>query len=223
MNKKYWIKVISFFPTIPCAEKILLCKSLIKQNVIFWNGESNIQRTPDFEELQKFRVAASEMSVVMQEATLSPDSEEVAFVLAGFVAKKLIKKNGCENCKDLLINTGSFEGRRERYFELLSRGGLTVPSRSLTEHVINTYAILDVADNLIQSYPTIPARTAAEEILQYNCNSPFACDQHNEWATKMCRSILVNIFFNNKQKRTNDSIRKNAVVGFKKRQRSKND
>ena len=81
------------------SEKILLCKSLIKQNVIFWNGESNIQRTPDFEELQKFRVAASEMSVVMQEATLSPDSEEVAFVLAGFVAKKLIKKMDVKTAK----------------------------------------------------------------------------------------------------------------------------
>ena len=85
------------------SEKILLCKSLIKQNVIFWNGESNIQRTPDFEELQKFRVAASEMSVVMQEATLSPDSEKVAFVLAGFVAKKLIKKMDVKTAKIQLL------------------------------------------------------------------------------------------------------------------------
>ena len=62
-----------------------------------------------------------------------------------------------------MIDTDGFEDRRKRYFELISGGGLTVPSRSLTEHVMNTIAILDIADNLIQSFPAIPVRTAAEK------------------------------------------------------------
>ena len=39
-----------------------------------------------------------------------------------------------------------------------------------------------------------------------------------EWDAKLAVRTLVNIFFNNEQKHTNDSVKKEQVVDFKKRE-----
>ena len=39
-----------------------------------------------------------------------------------------------------------------------------------------------------------------------------------EWDEKLAVRTLVNIFFNNEQKHTNDSVKKEQVVDFKKRE-----
>ena len=39
-----------------------------------------------------------------------------------------------------------------------------------------------------------------------------------EWGEKLAVRTLVNIFFNNEQKHTNDSVKKEQVVDFKKRE-----
>ena len=204
------------------SEKILVCKSLIKNNLNFWDTELQLQQTRSDEDFRDFKATVSESSASIQEATLSPESEEVAFVVAGFVAKRLIDKNDCLVCKSSIV--GDTEERPRHYFNLLSRGGLTVPSSGLTEHVVNSFAVLDAVEDLIQNYPSIPCRLAAEEILQSFCNIPFiGCDEHSDWAIKLCRKTLKNIFFNNKQKIANDSVRKDLLVNFKKRQRSKDN
>ena len=45
----------------------------------------------------------------------------------------------------------------------------------------------------------------------------------NDWATKLCckSKTLIDVFLNNKQNITNDSVRKDVLVTYKKRQRSK--
>ena len=119
-------------------------------------------------------------------------------------------------CRSSIV--GDTEERPRHYFNLLSRGGLTVPSSGLTEHVVNSFAILNTVEDLIQNYPSMPCRLAAEESLQSFCNIPFVgCDEHSDWAIKLCHRTLINIFFNNKQKITNGSVRKD-LVNFKKRQ-----
>ena len=49
----------------------------------------------------------------------------------------------------------------------------------------------------------------------------FCCDWHCDWGAKFASKIVVNIYFNNKQKQTQDVVRKEAIAGFKTRQRSK--
>ena len=178
------------------SEKILMCKSLIKYNLNFWDTELKLQQTRYGEDFRDFKATVSESSASIQEATLSPESEEVAFVVASFVAKRLIDKNDCQVCKSSIA--GDTEERPRHYFNLLSRGGLTVPSSGLTEHVVNSFAVLDAVEDLIQNYPSILCRLAAEEILQNFFNIPFiGCDEHSDWAIKLCRRTLINIFFNN--------------------------
>ena len=74
------------------SEKILMCKSLIKYNFNFWDTELQLQQTRNGEDFRDFKATVSESSASIREATLLPESEEVAFVVAGFVAKWLIDK-----------------------------------------------------------------------------------------------------------------------------------
>ena len=47
------------------------------------------------------------------------------------------------------------------------------------------------------------------------------CSKHNNWGLKFTAKIVINTFFNNKQTVSSDSARKDTVVAFKKRQRTK--
>ena len=110
----------------------------------------------------------------------------------------------------------SFENE---YFKILSRGGLFVPSPSLAEFTCSGFAVLDICDAKIAKFPIIPTRTCAEHILrQFLTSDGFVCTNHSSWGMQFALKIIVNIFFNNKQKEIADSVRKDLVKGFKKRQ-----
>ena len=80
-------------------EKILVCKSLLKENFNFWNEELGLSHAPANDDLRRFRADVCEMSVTLLEATLLPESEEVTFFVAAFVAKRLLDKHNCKNAK----------------------------------------------------------------------------------------------------------------------------
>ena len=64
------------------------------------------------------------------ESTLDSSSEEVSTTIAGYIAKKLAKSSNCDSCKSLLI-ASSMDLAENHYLNLLSRGGLIVPSEKL--------------------------------------------------------------------------------------------
>ena len=101
----------------------------------------------------------------------------------------------------------------------MSRGNLTIPSPSLAEFVSNCFAILDSVDDKITTFQSTYTRTASEYVLKkYSQRVHFTCEDHAggiHYSTK----IIINIFYNNKQKIAADSVRKDVVSGFKKRQR----
>ena len=109
-----------------------------------------------------------------------------------------------------------------KYLNVLSRGGLIVPSPALADFSCNGFAVLDYVDAIIQRYSRVSVREAGQYVISKYCpNAMFTCDEHIEWDTKFATQIIVNIFYNNKQKLTADSVRKEAVKTFKKRQREK--
>ena len=73
-------------------------------------------------------------STILQ-LTFSPDSQEVAFTIAGYIAKKLTKRFNCQQCCMYVIADGNSDVAESHYFDLLSRGGLMVPSSPLAEFV----------------------------------------------------------------------------------------
>ena len=104
---------------------------------------------------------------------------------------------------------------------LLSRGGLTIPSSYLADFSCNSFAILDYVEHFVQNQHVINVREAFELILKkYATKFDFTCPEHHKWGRKFASKIIVNVFCNNKQKIASDSVREDAVIGFKKRQRT---
>ena len=199
------------------SERILTCKSLLKSNVNLWDEDLQ-KETPNMNELMNI---AMEHETEFLELSLSPDSEEVAFTIAGYVTKKLSKRSKCNACKEGMV--GNKNDNVPVYFELLSRGGLTIPSEPLAEYVSGAFAILDYADQFIEKDKSgTTTRYAADAILKlYAPKSVFTCLNHTEWGYTFASKIIINIFYNNKQKLAGDKVRKDDLSAFKRRQRSK--
>ena len=120
------------FNEVSNSEKILLCRSLIKEKIDFWK-ESKLGSTPVNFDVLVFLM--DEHSNELAEVNLIPESEEVSFFIAGYVAKKIKEKISCKSCMDLCSDSsGSNAVANNCYFNLLSRGDPTVPSTALAQY-----------------------------------------------------------------------------------------
>lgn len=201
------------------SERILACRSLLKAGVNFWEEGLNLRN--EAVSIDELKVALEEDDAVLSEAMLTDDSIEVASTIAGYIAKKLAKRSKCKSCKNALISPPgtNFENK---YFQLLSRGKLTVPSPAVADFVGNGFAILDAAEKKISKFPAIPTKTACDYVLRkYSPPVYFTCDQHRDWGLQFSIKAIINIFNNNKQKDSADKVRKDVVVGMKKNKREK--
>ena len=165
----------------------------------------------------------SEHEIEIAESTLDSSSEEVSTTIAGYIAKKLAKRSNCDSCKSLLI-ANSMDLAENHYLNLLSRGGLIAPSAKLAEYASHCFAIMDYSYNIVQAHGVTDVRAAYTQI--FDRFSPHidiccTCSKHNNWGLKFAAKIVINTFFNNKQTTSSDSARKDTVVTFKKRQRTK--
>ena len=150
--------------------------------------------------------------------TLSPESIEVAYTIAGYIVKKLKKKLACLACNSSIIG----DLADCPYFLHLSRGGLTCPSSSFSEFVCKGFALLDFLDSFNYRQIFISIRKGSLCMLRYYlADFQFFCDLHLNHEKEATLSMIVNIFYNNKQKAVNDSVLKDSITTFKKRQREK--
>ena len=198
------------------SERILSCRSLIKENINFW--EENIDRDAE-ESLDSINRLFDKRADKIMEAVLDDGAGEVATTISGYVAKKPIKRSFCNFCKQTL---GSQEVDLEHDFYLkpLSRGGLFLPSRQLADFVCSCFSFLDFRKKEIVLLEMPVAKVATYILKRYGSFPHFSCNMHHDWSFKFA-SKFVNIFFNNKQKKTKDLVRKETVTCFKKRQISK--
>ena len=115
--------------------------------------------------------------------------------------KKLIKRSSsCDLCKQTLPSQ-EVDFESDSYLKLLSRGGLFVPSRQLADFVCGSFAILDFLEKEIV-LPGMPVAKAATYIQKkYGSSSHLSYNMHHDWSFKFASKIVVNKFFNNKQKK----------------------
>ena len=201
------------------TERILSCRSLIKEDVNFWEEELKPESNED-ESYASIDEAFSDCVEEISESVLDNDSAEVATTISGYVAKKLLKRSKCEDCKSKLTARND-DIINDQYLALLSRGGLFVPPKELADFVCSSFAILDFVENVILSVDKSVTKSAMYTLKQYGPSCEFCCRYHKDWGLKFASKIVVNIFFNNKQKQSKDIVRKDAVSAFKTRQRSK--
>ena len=153
--------------------------------------------------------------------TLSEDSREVGIYIAGYVAKKLKERFG-DCCNGLLTDNSGAENPDFSFVQILSRGGLKIPSTNLVNYVCKVFAILEFMDDLI-SKSSLPVHNAAGHVLIHCFQSfeTFACTTHEAIARKITNSTAVNIYFNNNRKNCTDSVAADGVKTFNKIQREK--
>ena len=65
-----------------------------------------------------------------------------------------------------MVGNDSDDATEKQYFDLLSRGGLTVPSSQMAEFVCACFAILDYEDKFIAKHNESTMRESAERILE---------------------------------------------------------
>lgn len=198
------------------SERILAMKSLLKESIDVW--ENNVQKDkPDVCKEVVLEYLAPYKSDI-ERCMLEEESVEVSDVVAGYIAKKVIKKTGCNSCNTLLALSDYVKD--DTYLSKLSRGGLIVPSPSLSSYVAKCFAIMDIVDMPIRQ-SKFDERIAAEYILDCNDNpKDFICCHHVK-EIKYIHRIIVNSYNNNAQKISLDSVRKDTVTDFKQRQRKK--
>ena len=201
------------------SERILRCRSLIKADIDFWKEDLGTDKpTHDLGTLME---TVNEHRTEIMEASLDTDSEEVSTTIAGYIAKKLAKRSNCDRCKKLLI-ANQMDLDENHYLNLLSRGGLIVPSSKLAQYASYCYAILDYVEDIVRKEGVSEVRVAFTRILgEFAPKIDICCDKHINWGLKFASKIVINTFFNNKQTVAADMVRKDAVGGFKKRQRTK--
>lgn len=205
---------------VTVSEKIIKIKSLLKEGI---DIDENV-KTPK-EDGEKLELLISDIDILncsTDTISLSDSSREVGVHIAGYVAKKLKKRMG-KCCTSYLIEKSiSVKNPDYSYIEILSRGGLTIPSMNLANYVCSAFAMLDfTAPTTLKS--DIADRTAAEHVLFHQLQSfeTFTCDTHKEKGQKLANRIITNIYFNNKRKQSTDTVMKDKVKSFKKRQREK--
>ena len=87
------------------------------------------------------------------------------------------------------------------YLKLLSGGGLFVPLRQLADFVCGCFAILDFLEKEIVLLGMSVAKVATYILKRCGSFTHFSCNMHHYWSFKFASKIVVNIFFNNMQKK----------------------
>ena len=153
------------------TERILTCQSLLKRNINFC--EEYLEPVQKNDKI--LNILAQHESEI-NKLFLSPDSKEVAYTISGYITNKLIKDFQCKLCSLIMVGNDSDKATDKEYFDLLSQGGLTVPSRQIVEFVCACFAILEYADQfIVKNHES--TRVSAEQVLgKYS----FTCEKRIE-------------------------------------------
>ena len=181
------------------SEKIVLLKSLLKENICFWEGgvRNNISNDNIYN-MEAIKQHVTNMENEIQESVL-PTESEVAVYISGYITKKLINRFNCEDCRILLVSDKSTIA--DRYIKMLNRGGLLIPSFGVCSYSI---LIKHVPNNI---------RNSAEHVLsEYSLLTEFCCPVHNSSGRMwVCRTPIYMLIMNKRSemqkfKRMNQKI-----------------
>ena len=97
-----------------------------------------------------------------------------------------------------------------------------MPTMLTDEMMAMPQLLMDYSYNIVQAHGVRDVRAAYTQIFdRFSPQIDICCSKHNNWGLNFAAKIVINTFFNNKQTVSSDSARKDTVVAFKKRQRTK--
>ena len=116
------------------TERILSCRSLIKNDINIWKEDLQKPESNEGESFEMIDEMLRDRIEEISESVLDDDSSEVATTISGYIAKKFLKRSKCKDCeKKLTVHDQDLQN--DQYLTLLSRGGLFVPPKELAEFV----------------------------------------------------------------------------------------
>ena len=111
-----------------------------------------------------------------------------------------------------MLSAKDVEISSNHYLSLISHGGLTIPLSLLSDFTCSCFSTIDNVEDILKTYPSINVHDACQNILkEYVPNFNLTCPLHNTWGFKYTTKIIINIFFNNKQKATTSNVRREAL------------
>ena len=88
---------------VETSDAILLYQTLLKENINFWEEELAVTNTT--QEIEKFKEALDSMSVLIQEATFTAETEKVVQVVSCYIVKQLTENTKCRQCINSLCGS----------------------------------------------------------------------------------------------------------------------
>ena len=201
------------------SEKVLKIRSLLKENINFWEEDLQIEVNQS-DAVGKLIAEVKERWCDMDDVSLSPDSRELAIYIAGYIVKKYIKRVNCSD-KYKMVGTISDDSSDRTYLQAISRGGLMIPSLSLSEYVCGAFAAIEFFNDTIKSSwltVRLAAETVLKELFEYG---EFLCNDRHDYGLVFINKVVANIFYNNERKLVTGSAFKDDVAVFKNNKRSK--
>ena len=150
---------------------------------------------------------------------MSDDTRGVGIYISGYIAKNI--KDRFEDCRIEYavweIKVGDADSAN---LKIISRGGLTVPSYSLSNYVCKAFSQIDYFNEIINK-SDIQARTACEYTLINMLDSyqSISCLNHERKIELFVSRVIPNIILNNKRKLSTEFVPDDTIKSFKKRQR----
>ena len=200
------------------SERILACRSLIMEDIDFWNEDlAPAKPVVDASLVQYIDSHETEML----ENSLDEHSQEVSTLVAGYVSMKLGKRSKCSVCRNKFVAEEN-DVVNDKYLRTLSRGGLVTPSPMLAYFVGSCFSILDYVSGILQEKGEVYVREICSSVLKTHAPQiGFTCTDHVEWGFKFASRAVINCFFNNAQKIDTSKVRKDSVAVFKRLKREK--
>ena len=124
--------------------RILKINSLVKEII---DIKDEIKATENEDAIQQ-ELFDNTVEIDFENVMLSEKTREVAAHISDYIGKRLIKKFG-HCCKNYCINESETASTTHVYIDLLSRGGLTLPSECLVTYVCDGFAFIDHAIKVI--------------------------------------------------------------------------
>ena len=84
------------------TERILSCRSLIKNDINFWKEDLQQPECNEDESYEIIGEMLRDWIEEISESVLDDDSSEVAISISGYMAKKLLKRSKCKDCENKL-------------------------------------------------------------------------------------------------------------------------
>ena len=106
------------------------------------------------------------------------------------------------------INTAA--GPSSQYSQLLSRGGLSIPSSKIKHYVCNGFVILELVEHILlnKCFYISERKETRLVLLHFGSTIVFSCPDYLDSTASLESEILVNVYFDSKQKLVNVTVRK---------------